>query len=164
RRGPTELCAVDPCDAVHAQPARRQRLRRGRRDRRTGGDCQRHRRRAEAARRQACRDAGDARKTVARDPAEPGPGSRGNGKGPMYEFDYHRPTSLDDVTRLLGDEEAKLVAGGMTLVPTLKLRLAKPSQLIELAAIPSLKGITEDGDGVVIGAMTRHAEVNRSDA
>src|SRR2546423_15579624 len=81
----------------------------------------------------------------------------------MNESDYHRPTSLDDVTRLLGDEEAKLVAGGMTLVPTLKLRLAKPSQLIDLGAIPSLKGISEDGDGVVIGAMTRHAEVNRSD-
>jgi aerobic carbon-monoxide dehydrogenase medium subunit len=81
----------------------------------------------------------------------------------MYEFDYHKPASLDDVARLLGDEEAKLVAGGMTLIPTLKLRLAKPTQLIDLGAIPSLKGITEDGDGVVIGAMTRHAEVNRSD-
>src|SRR2546423_2392071 len=80
----------------------------------------------------------------------------------MNESDYHRPTSLDDVTRLLGDEEAKLVAGGMTLVPTLKLRLAKPSQLIDLGAIPALKGISEDGDAVVIGAMTRHAEVNRS--
>src|SRR5947207_9278505 len=81
----------------------------------------------------------------------------------MYEFDYHRPTSLDDVAVLLGDEEAKLVAGGMTLVPTLKMRLAKPSELIDLAAIPALTGISEDGDAVVIGAMTRHAEVNRSD-
>src|ERR1700719_5330564 len=81
----------------------------------------------------------------------------------MYEFEYHKPASLDDVARLLGDEEAKLVAGGMTLIPTLKLRLAKPTQLIDLAAIPSLKGISEDGDAVVIGAMTRHADVNRSD-
>ena len=81
----------------------------------------------------------------------------------MYEFEYQKPASLDDVTRLLGDEDAKLVAGGMTLIPTLKLRLAKPTQLVDLAAIPSLKGITEEGDAVVIGAMTRHADVNRSD-
>src|SRR6266849_1239146 len=81
----------------------------------------------------------------------------------MYEFNYHQPTSLDEVARLLGaNEEAKLVAGGMTLVPTLKLRLAKPSDLIDLAAIPSLRGITDAGDALVIGAMTRHAEVNRS--
>src|SRR5437763_3073766 len=81
----------------------------------------------------------------------------------MYEFEYTRATSLDDAASKLGDEEAKLVAGGMTLLPTLKLRLAKPTQLIDLAAIPSLKGISEDGDAVVIGAMTRHADVNRSD-
>jgi aerobic carbon-monoxide dehydrogenase medium subunit len=81
----------------------------------------------------------------------------------MYEFEYQKPASLDDVTRLLGDEDAKLVAGGMTLIPTLKLRLAKPTQLIDLGAIPSLKGITDERDAIVIGAMTRHAEVNRSD-
>ncbi len=81
----------------------------------------------------------------------------------MYEFQYHRATSLDDAASRLADEEAKLVAGGMTLIPTLKLRLAKPTELIDLAAIPSLKGITEEGDAVVIGAMTRHADVNRSD-
>src|SRR5262249_55193133 len=56
----------------------------------------------------------------------------------------------------------KLVAGGMTLIPTLKLRLAKPSDLVDLAAITSLRGITDAGDAIVIGAMTRHAEVNRS--
>jgi carbon-monoxide dehydrogenase medium subunit len=82
----------------------------------------------------------------------------------MYEFEYQKPASLDDVARLLSDEDAKLVAGGMTLIPTLKQRLAKPTQLIDLAAIPSLKGIKEEGDAIVIGAMTRHAEVNRSDA
>jgi aerobic carbon-monoxide dehydrogenase medium subunit len=80
----------------------------------------------------------------------------------MYEFDYSRPTSIDEITRLLGDSDAKLVAGGMTLIPTLKMRLAKPSQLIDLGAIAGLKGISEDGDALVIGAMTRHAEVNRS--
>jgi aerobic carbon-monoxide dehydrogenase medium subunit len=80
----------------------------------------------------------------------------------MYEFDYHRPASLDDAAGRLSDDDAKLVAGGMTLIPTLKLRLAKPSQLIDLGALPQLKGITEEGDAVVIGAMTRHADVNRS--
>src|SRR6202790_5484789 len=80
----------------------------------------------------------------------------------MYEFDYSRPTSIDEIARRLGDADAKLVAGGMTLVPTLKMRLAKPSQLIDLGAIAALKGISEDGDAIVIGAMTRHAEVNRS--
>jgi len=80
----------------------------------------------------------------------------------MYEFDYSRPTSLNDAASGLGDADAKLVAGGMTLIPTLKMRLAKPSQLIDLGAIASLKGISEDGDAIVIGAMTRHAEVNRS--
>src|SRR5438067_1436365 len=80
----------------------------------------------------------------------------------MYEFEYQKPASLDDAARRLSDEDAKLVAGGMTLIPTLKLRLAKPTQLIDLAAIPSLKGISEEGGAVVIGAMTRHADVNRS--
>jgi carbon-monoxide dehydrogenase medium subunit len=80
----------------------------------------------------------------------------------MYEFEYHKPVSLDAAAGLLAAEEAKLVAGGMTLIPTLKQRLAKPSDLIDLGAISSLVGITDDGDGVVIGAMTRHADVNRS--
>jgi aerobic carbon-monoxide dehydrogenase medium subunit len=81
----------------------------------------------------------------------------------MYEFNYHKPASLDQVASLLNaNEEAKIVAGGMTLIPTLKLRLARPSDLVDLAAIASLRGITEAGDAVVIGAMTRHAEVNRS--
>src|ERR1700761_3466366 len=81
---------------------------------------------------------------------------------PMYEFNYYKPANLDEIANLLGaNEEAKLVAGGMTLIPTLKQRLAKPSDLIDLAAIASLRGITDAGDAIVIGAMTRHAEVNR---
>ena len=51
----------------------------------------------------------------------------------------------------------------MTLIPTLKLRLAKPTQLIDLAAIPRIEGHQRGGDAVVIGAMTRHADVNRSE-
>ncbi len=81
----------------------------------------------------------------------------------MYEFDYSKPANLDEAARGLGDADAKLVAGGMTLIPTLKLRLAKPTQLIDLSAVPGLSGITDDDLSVIIGAMTRHADVNRSD-
>ncbi|HEX3864382.1 MAG TPA: xanthine dehydrogenase family protein subunit M [Stellaceae bacterium] len=81
----------------------------------------------------------------------------------MYEFEYHTATSLDDAAGRLADEDAKLVAGGMTLIPTLKQRLAKPTQLIDLGKIASLKGITEEGDAVVVGAMTRHVDVSRSE-
>src|SRR3954462_4482555 len=82
----------------------------------------------------------------------------------MYEFEYSRATNLGDAASRLGsDEDARIVAGGMTLLPTLKLRLAKPSQLIDLASLPELKGISEEGDAVVIGAMTRHGDVHRSD-
>jgi len=80
----------------------------------------------------------------------------------MYEFTYHKPASLADAAKLLAGEEVKLVAGGMTLVPTLKLRLAKPSDLVDLSAIGGLSGIKEEGGGLTIGAMTRHADVNRS--
>ncbi len=61
----------------------------------------------------------------------------------MYEFNYHKPASLDEVASLLGaNEDAKLVAGGMTLIPTLKQRLAKPSDLVDLAAIAVLRAST----------------------
>jgi len=70
----------------------------------------------------------------------------------MYEFNYHQPTSLDEVANLLGaNEEAKLVAGGMTLVPTLKFRLAKPSDLIDLTAIASLR---DAGVPLSLGAIS----------
>jgi carbon-monoxide dehydrogenase medium subunit len=82
----------------------------------------------------------------------------------MYEFNYQKATSLEDAAKALGaDEDAKLVAGGMTLIPTLKQRLAKPSDLIDLSTVPGLQGISEEGGGLRIGAMTRHAEVQRSD-
>ena len=75
----------------------------------------------------------------------------------MYEFEYSRATSLSDAASRLGsDEDARVVAGGMTLLPTLKLRLAKPSQLIDLVSLPELKGISEESDAVVIGAMAPH--------
>ena len=64
----------------------------------------------------------------------------------MYEFEYSRATSLDDAASKVGaDEEAKLVAGGMTLLPTLKLRLAKPTQLIDLGGDPAAEGHQRGG-------------------
>jgi carbon-monoxide dehydrogenase medium subunit len=71
----------------------------------------------------------------------------------MYNFNYHSPKTLADAVKTVqGAEEGKLVAGGMTLIPTLKQRLAKPSDLVDLAKIAELKGIKKDGNGVVIGA------------
>ncbi len=81
----------------------------------------------------------------------------------MYDFNYHRPKSLSDAAKLLGgSEDPKLVAGGMTLIPTLKQRLARPSDLVDLDAIGELKGIKREGNAIVIGAMTRHADVAAS--
>ena len=81
----------------------------------------------------------------------------------MFAFDYHRPTSLADAVALLsGDAEARPLAGGMTLIPTMKQRLASPTSLIDLAAISDLAGISIAGDEVIVGAMTRHAEVASS--
>lgn len=78
----------------------------------------------------------------------------------MYDFTYHRPSSVDAaVAALAGAEDGKIVAGGMTLLPTMKQRLASPSDLIDLAAVAELKGVSEAGGAVVIGAMTTHAEV-----
>lgn len=78
----------------------------------------------------------------------------------MYEFNYHRPSSLDDAKKILaGNDEAKLLAGGMTLLPTMKLRLASPSDLVDLGGIDELGGIRADGDTLRIGAMATHAEV-----
>jgi carbon-monoxide dehydrogenase medium subunit len=82
----------------------------------------------------------------------------------MYAFDYTRPASVADaVATLANDSDAKVLAGGMTLIPTLKQRLAQPSQLVDLGALSSLSGIRRDGDTLVIGAMTRHADVASSD-
>ena len=82
----------------------------------------------------------------------------------MYEFNYHKPASLDEAKSLLeNNEEAKIVAGGMTLLPTMKMRLAAPSDLVDLSNIGELAGISEDGGNIVIGAMTRHADVARSE-
>jgi len=82
----------------------------------------------------------------------------------MYDFKYHRPDSLNAVKEILAaNEEAKIVAGGMTLLPTMKMRLAQPSDLVDLAGIDGLDGIHDTGSAIEIGAMTRHADVAASD-
>lgn len=82
----------------------------------------------------------------------------------MYEFEYHRPASVEEAGKILaGNEEAKILGGGMTLLPTMKLRLARPSDLVDLSAIESLNGIRRHGEAIEIGAMTPHADVAASD-
>jgi aerobic carbon-monoxide dehydrogenase medium subunit len=83
----------------------------------------------------------------------------------MYSFNYHRPTTLDDAAALRADcEDAVFLAGGQTLLPTIKQRLAAPTDVIDLGAITGLSGIDVAGEKIVIGAMTRHAVVARSTA
>jgi carbon-monoxide dehydrogenase medium subunit len=81
----------------------------------------------------------------------------------MYAFDYARPETLKDVASALRkNAEARLLAGGQSLVQSLRLRLAQPAQLIDLAGIAELSGIGVENNVVSIGAMTRHAEVAAS--
>mgnify|MGYP001098152794 CR=1 FL=1 len=81
----------------------------------------------------------------------------------MYQFTYHRPASLADAEKLFtGADDPKFLGGGQTLIPTLKQRLASPSDVIDLAAIRELSGIVAAGGAVTIGAATRHADVAAS--
>ncbi len=81
----------------------------------------------------------------------------------MYDFNYVRASSLADAAKQAkSEEDAKIVAGGMTLIPTLKLRLAKPSSLIDLGGLKDLVGIKVEGGKVTIGAMTTHGAVASS--
>jgi len=76
------------------------------------------------------------------------------------EFDYAAPDSLDEVIRLLSENgDAKIIAGGHSLLPLMKLRLAAPSLLVSIGRVPGLTGIERSNGGVKIGAMTRHAVV-----
>jgi carbon-monoxide dehydrogenase medium subunit len=81
----------------------------------------------------------------------------------MYDFQYHRPKSVADaVAALKKASDGKLIAGGQTLLPTLKQRLAQPSDLVDLSGVAELRGIKVEGNAVVIGAMAKHAEVSAS--
>ena len=80
-------------------------------------------------------------------------------------FIYHRPTNLADAIKLLADfgEEGRPLAGGHSLIPMMKLRLATPEHLVDLHAISTLRGISHNGDRIVIGAMTTQHELLQSD-
>jgi len=80
----------------------------------------------------------------------------------MYSFNYHRPTSIDEAVAChAAADDGLYLAGGQTLIPTLKQRLAAPSDLIDLSGVPELTGIDVTADRVSIGAFTRHGEVAR---
>ena len=78
------------------------------------------------------------------------------------EFEYHRPGSLDEALSLLG-EEARPLAGGHSLLPLMKLRLSTPEALVDLAGVPGLDEISEDGDDLRVGALATHASVAASE-
>jgi len=81
----------------------------------------------------------------------------------MYAFTYHRASGLRQATNMLEKfEEPKLLAGGQTLLPTMKLRLASPKNIVDLGAIEGLADIELRGRSLVVGAMTRHADVASS--
>ena len=84
----------------------------------------------------------------------------------MYpaSFDYHTPGSVQEAISLLGKllDDAKLLAGGHSLIPMMKLRLAQPKHLIDLRKVPGLAGIREDGGSIALGAMTTHWQVESS--
>src|SRR5690606_13096121 len=83
----------------------------------------------------------------------------------MYQTTYHRASSVDEAVKLLSQaDDAKFVSGGQTLIPTMKQRLAAPSDLIDLRHIPDLKGVSVSGTMVRVGAATPHAEVAGNEA
>ena len=82
----------------------------------------------------------------------------------MYDFAYHKPTTVADAVKLVAaDPEAKFLSGGHTLLPALKHRLNRPSALIDLSGIAELRGIRREGNAIIIGAMTRHVEIETSE-
>ena len=80
-------------------------------------------------------------------------------------FEYHRPASLSEAVALLGrlDSDARVLAGGHSLIPMMKLRLAMPTHLVDLAGCAELKGVKLEGGEIVIGAMTTEHEIIASD-
>jgi carbon-monoxide dehydrogenase medium subunit len=81
----------------------------------------------------------------------------------MYEFTYHRPATVAAAAKFMAEEpEAKIIAGGYTLIPVLKQRLARPACLVDISRIPGLAGIATCDGELLIGAMTRHAAIAAS--
>src|SRR3974390_1817312 len=78
----------------------------------------------------------------------------------MYNFTFHRPTTVRQAAGLLTrNPDAKILAGGHSLLPVMKQRLAQPSALIDLSLVEGLSGVEQKGRSIVIGAMSRHADV-----
>jgi len=81
----------------------------------------------------------------------------------MYDFSYHKPSSVADAVKLLAaDPDARAISGGMTLLPALKLRLNKPTAVVDLSGIAELRGVKREGNSIVIGALTKHYEIATS--
>jgi carbon-monoxide dehydrogenase medium subunit len=81
----------------------------------------------------------------------------------MYDFNYHKPSTVADAVKLLAaDPDARAISGGMTLLPALKLRLNKPTAVVDLSGIAELRGVKREGTSIVVGALTRHYEVATS--
>ncbi|MCB1239445.1 MAG: FAD binding domain-containing protein, partial [Tetrasphaera sp.] len=80
-------------------------------------------------------------------------------------FEYVAPTSVEDALAALAEagDEGKVLAGGQSLLPVLRMRLNAPEKVIDLGRVEGLRGIREDGDTIVIGAMTTHDEVANSE-
>jgi carbon-monoxide dehydrogenase medium subunit len=78
------------------------------------------------------------------------------------EFEYSAPANLQEALRLLADGNAKVLAGGMSLIPLMKLRLAAPDQVVDLGRVPGLNYIREERGAIRVGAMTTHYEVESS--
>jgi carbon-monoxide dehydrogenase medium subunit len=81
----------------------------------------------------------------------------------MYAIELTQPKTLADAASILASTGGRPLAGGQSLVAAMKLRLSQPGTLVDLSGIPDLKGIRKDGERLVIGAMTRHAEIASSD-
>ena len=79
-------------------------------------------------------------------------------------FDYKAPASLDEALGILAErgDEAKVMAGGQSLIPLLKLRFASPALIVDIGRLSGLKGVTSDGVTIRVGALTRHVEIERS--
>lgn len=81
----------------------------------------------------------------------------------MYSFDYQRPSEAKAaVSALSANGDAKFLAGGQSLLPTMRLRLAQPSALVDVTRIASMKAISLDGDKLTIGTAVCHAESHRT--
>jgi len=76
-------------------------------------------------------------------------------------FEYERAGSVDHAVELLAGDDAKLLAGGQSLIPVLRLRFARPSVLVDVGRLDDLRYVREDGDRIAIGALTRHADLVR---